>query len=166
MDRNDGHNIDAWLDTANRDLVTSTAAEVDVEGTLAQIRQRAANLQKMNRQAEAVPTNAADVMTTLPVATPDPVTASAPMATPHHRAIVLVDIEGSTARTNIGRAWLRQSMYDLLKRALRASRIAEHHRDPLIDRGDGVLVLIHPVQQVPKTVLLNIFVPTLSRLIG
>jgi class 3 adenylate cyclase len=88
------------------------------------------------------------------------------VATPHHRAIVLVDIEGSTARTNIGRAWLRQWMYDLLKRALRASRIAERHRDPFIDRGDGVLVLIHPVEQVPKTVLLNMFVPTLGRLIA
>ncbi len=85
---------------------------------------------------------------------------------PHHRAIVLVDIEGSTARTNIGRALLRVSMYDLLKRALRASRIAERHRDPLIDRGDGALLLIHPVKQVPKTVLLNVFVPTLTRLIA
>lgn len=89
-----------------------------------------------------------------------------PVALPHHRAIVLVDIQGSTARTNVGKARLRQWMYEMLKRALRASKIAERHRDPLIDRGDGVLVLIHPVKQVPKTVLLNTFIPTLSRLLA
>jgi class 3 adenylate cyclase len=91
---------------------------------------------------------------------------SLPVATPHHRAIVLVDIEGSTGRTNNGRAWLRVSMYDLVKQALRASKVAERHRDPFIDRGDGVLVLFHPVKQVPKTVLLNTFVPTLTKLIA
>jgi class 3 adenylate cyclase len=89
-----------------------------------------------------------------------------PVATPHHRAIVLVDIEGSTGHTNLGRAWLRTEMYDLLRQALRKCRIADRHRDPLIDRGDGVLVLIHPVKQVPKTVLLTTFIPTLTRLIA
>jgi hypothetical protein len=49
---------------------------------------------------------------------------------------------------------------------MRASKIAERHRDPLIDRGDGVLVLVHPVRQVPKTLLLNTFVPTLNTLLA
>jgi hypothetical protein len=89
-----------------------------------------------------------------------------PVALPHHRAIVLVDIQGSTARTNVDKARLRGWMYDLLKRALRVSRIAERHRDAFIDRGDGVLVLIHPVKQVPKTVLLHTFIPTLARLLN
>lgn len=89
-----------------------------------------------------------------------------PVAMPHHRAIVLVDIQGSTARTNVDKALLRQRMYEVLKRALRISKIAERHRDGFIDRGDGVLMLIYPVKQVPKTVLLHTFIPTLARLLN
>jgi class 3 adenylate cyclase len=85
---------------------------------------------------------------------------------PHHRAIVAVDIEGSTTRTNPARAQLRHVLYDLLEEALRASGIDEQHRDPFIDRGDGALVLIHPVDQAPKTVLLTTVIPTLSELLA
>jgi class 3 adenylate cyclase len=85
---------------------------------------------------------------------------------PRHRSIVAVDIEGSTARTNPARAQFRSALYDLLEAALHASGISEQHRDPLIDRGDGALVLIHPVDQAPKTVLLTTFVPTLSDLLA
>jgi hypothetical protein len=42
MSPNDGYDIDAWLDNANRDLVACTAGQVDVEGALAQVSQRAA----------------------------------------------------------------------------------------------------------------------------
>lgn len=77
-----------------------------------------------------------------------------------------VDIEGSTARTNPAKGWLRQTMYGLVEKALRESGIAEQHCDPLIDRGDGLLVLIQPVDQVPKTVLLNTLVPALSELLA
>jgi class 3 adenylate cyclase len=84
---------------------------------------------------------------------------------PHYRAIVSVDIEGSTARTNPAKARLRKVMYDLFEAALEASGIARHYRDPMIDRGDGILVLIRPVDQAPKTVLLTTFVPTLAVLL-
>jgi hypothetical protein len=85
---------------------------------------------------------------------------------PLHRAMVAVDIEGSTMRTNPARGQLRQVMYDLLEDAFVASGILEEHRHPLIDRGDGVLVLIRPVDQVPKTLLLNTFIPVLNELLA
>lgn len=89
-----------------------------------------------------------------------------PVAVPHHRNIVAVDIEGSTTRTNPAKGRLRHVMYDLFEEALHASGILETHRDALVDRGDGVLALIHPVDEAPKTLLLNTFVPMLSRLLG
>jgi len=89
-----------------------------------------------------------------------------PVAVPHHRNIVAVDIEGSTTRTNPAKGRLRHTMYDLFEAALHASGILEDHRDALIDRGDGVLALIHPVDEAPKTLLLNTFVPTLSQLLA
>ena len=91
---------------------------------------------------------------------------STPLAgQPHHRAIVAVDIEASTSRTNPARAQFRHVLYDLLEAALLRSGITEEHRDPLIDRGDGILVLIHPVDQAPKTLLLTRVIPILSRLL-
>lgn len=85
---------------------------------------------------------------------------------PLHRAIVVVDIEGSTTRTNTDKARLRQVMYELLEQALRTGGIAERHHDDLVDRGDGALVLIHPVDEVPKTILFSAFIPALSQLLA
>ncbi|SMC61660.1 nucleotidyl cyclase domain-containing protein [Kibdelosporangium aridum] len=84
---------------------------------------------------------------------------------PRHRAIVAVDIEGSTTRTNKARASLRNAMYELLEEALLISGIKEHHRD-VIDRGDGAFILIHPVDDAPKTVLLTTVIPTLAELLA
>jgi hypothetical protein len=84
---------------------------------------------------------------------------------PIHRFILAVDIEGSTTRTNVGRAHIRQVMYDLVEEALDAAGITEAHRDPLIDRGDGVLVLIQPVDHLPVTLLLDTVIPGLSGLL-
>jgi hypothetical protein len=83
---------------------------------------------------------------------------------PRHRTIVAVDIEGSTRRTNTARAQLRNAMYDLIEETLLLSGIGEQHRD-FIDRGDGAFVLIHPVDQAPKTVLLTMVIPILSDLL-
>ncbi|MBP2325699.1 class 3 adenylate cyclase [Kibdelosporangium banguiense] len=55
-------------------------------------------------------------------------------------------------------------MYDLIDRTLLLSGIEERHRD-LVDRGDGVFVLIHPVDHAPKTVLLTMVIPTLNELL-
>jgi class 3 adenylate cyclase len=84
---------------------------------------------------------------------------------PCHRSIVAVDIENSTARTNSEKAQLRDVMYELVEKALQVGGIAECHRDALIDRGDGILALVHPVDQAPKALLLNSVIPTLSRLL-
>jgi len=87
---------------------------------------------------------------------------------PHHRSIVAIDIERSTspARTNPIRAELRHEIYRMLGTAMRTAGIADVHCDPLADRGDGVLALVHPVDDVPKTVLLNPLVPTLVSLLA
>ncbi len=82
-----------------------------------------------------------------------------------HRAVLAVDIENSTARTNVAKAALRDAMYDLVTKALTASGIGADCRDPFIDRGDGILILIPPVDRVPKTLLLSSVIPTLHRLL-
>jgi class 3 adenylate cyclase len=84
---------------------------------------------------------------------------------PRHRAIVALDVEGSTARTNPTKAKLRQAMYELLEEAFRSSGITDEHRDPFVDCGDGILALIRPVDQAPKPLLLNQVVPVLSELL-
>ena len=85
---------------------------------------------------------------------------------PHHRTIFAVDIEGSTTRNNSAKAGLRAAMYEMVEQSLRSNGITEHHCDPLVDRGDGILALVHPVDEVPKTLLLSHVVPTLSELLA
>lgn len=84
---------------------------------------------------------------------------------PVHRTILAVDIEGSTAQTNSAKALLRADMYQLVEESLLASGISEDYRDPLIDRGDGILILISPVDEVPKTTLLTTTIPQLTELL-
>jgi hypothetical protein len=83
---------------------------------------------------------------------------------PHHRTIAALDIEQSTTRTDPVKADLRDKMYGLFDEALRSAGIQTPRRDPFIDRGDGVLGLIRPVEQAPKAILLNHPIPTLNRL--
>src|SRR5690349_3164400 len=85
---------------------------------------------------------------------------------PVHRTIVAVDIEASTARTDVAKARLRTVMYDLLETALLECGIDEAHRDPPNDRGDGAFVLIHPVDQAPKPLLLSTFIPVLADMLA
>lgn len=83
-----------------------------------------------------------------------------------YRTIVAVDIEGSTARTDAAKARLRAVMYDLLETALHACGIAEKHRDPMVDRGDGAFILVRAVDHAPKTLLLTGFIPILNDLLA
>jgi hypothetical protein len=85
---------------------------------------------------------------------------------PHHRAIVALDIEQSTRRPDPVKAELRSTMYDLFDAALLSAGIERRHRDRFVDRGDGVLALIHPVHRAPKAILLNQAIPALSRLLA
>ena len=85
---------------------------------------------------------------------------------PVHRLIFAVDIEGSTERTNPVKGELRRILYDLLDRALEAAGIGARHLEPFTDRGDSVLILIKPHDDVPKTLLLGQLVPILTALLA
>jgi len=87
-------------------------------------------------------------------------------AGPKYRSIFAIDLEGSTTRTNLVKGEVRRLMYDLLERSLEAVPIATDHLEPLTDRGDGVLVLIRPHDDVPKTVLLDRLIPLLTALLN
>lgn len=83
-----------------------------------------------------------------------------------HRIILAVDIEGSTNQINSAKAQLRQAMYSLSEEALRRAGITEQDHNPMVDRGDSVLVLIRSTDEVPKSLLLEKVVPTLAALLG
>ncbi len=84
---------------------------------------------------------------------------------PVYRSIVAIDLEGSTQRTNPAKGELRRTMYDLLWRSMEAVAITSDHLEQLTDRGDGVLVLIRPHDDVPKTILLEQLIPQLTALL-
>lgn len=86
-------------------------------------------------------------------------------AGPVHRSIIALDLEGSTKRPNPVKGELRRVMYNLLDSALQAAGIGAEHLEELADRGDGVLVLIRPHDNVPKTALLSRFIPALTALL-
>jgi hypothetical protein len=83
---------------------------------------------------------------------------------PYHRSIVVVDVEASTTRTNTGRGRARHDMYRIFQAALTTAGVV--HRDPLADRGDGILALIHPTDETPKTLLLSTVLPVLGKVLG
>jgi class 3 adenylate cyclase len=85
---------------------------------------------------------------------------------PRHRVILAVDIEQSTSRPDLVKAELRRTLYELFDQALHSAGIRRRHRDRFTDRGDGLLALIHPVDQASKPVLLNQVVPALSQLLA
>ena len=84
---------------------------------------------------------------------------------PVHRAILVVDIENSTGRRDPEKARLRRRLYHLLEDALQMSGVSPADRDALVDRGDGVLVLIHPADHLPKSLLLTMLAPALDALV-
>lgn len=88
------------------------------------------------------------------------------MSLPVYRSILAVDIEGSTKRTNPVKEELREKVYRLMLEALYVAGIASHHYDPLTDRGDGVLVLLRPADELPKPVLLSRLIPILASLLA
>lgn len=87
-------------------------------------------------------------------------------AGPVYRSIVILDLEESTMRTNPVKGELRRVMYDLLSRSLDAVAITSNRLEQLTDRGDGVLVLVKPHDEVPKTVLLDRLIPLLATLLA
>jgi len=85
---------------------------------------------------------------------------------PVSRLIFAVDIEGSTERTNLAKGKLRHFLYELLGQALEAAGITTRHLEPFTDRGDSVLVLIKPHDEVPKTLVLGRLIPILVDLLA
>ena len=85
---------------------------------------------------------------------------------PRHRAVIALDIERSTSLANLAlKAELRSKLYEVFDAALLAAGIRRHYRDRFTDRGDGILALIHPVDQAPTAALLKTAVPALSQLL-
>jgi hypothetical protein len=84
---------------------------------------------------------------------------------PVHRSIIAVDLEGATGHSDPVRGELRRVMYDLLGRSLEAAGITGDRLEPLSDRGDRVLVLVRPHDDVPKMVLLDRLMPLLTALL-
>ncbi|MEU9016092.1 hypothetical protein [Actinomadura sp. NPDC048394] len=84
---------------------------------------------------------------------------------PVHRSILAVDLENSTGafRTNPIKEALRSQIYGQLKEAMARTGIDDRWCDPFEDRGDGVLALFQPVDELPKTYLLSRLVPRLAR---
>lgn len=80
---------------------------------------------------------------------------------PRYRTIFGVDVKDSTTRNDTGRRDMRAAMYGMVGRSLSASGVVERYRDNLLDRGDGVFALIHPVDEIPKTRLLDTVIPEL-----
>lgn len=83
----------------------------------------------------------------------------------HYRIMVALDIERSTSRPNLVKAELRNKIYEFFETALSSAGIQKRYRDRFIDRGDGILALIYPVDQAPKALLLSHAIPSLNRLL-
>jgi hypothetical protein len=86
-----------------------------------------------------------------------------PARLPCRRAIVALDIERSTSRPDPVKAEFRIMLYELFDAALRSAEIYPCHRDQFMDRGDGLLALIHQADGELEPLLVNWAVPTLSR---
>ena len=85
---------------------------------------------------------------------------------PVYRSILAVDIQDSTQRTNPVKEELRDEVYRLMVEALYVAGIGSQHYDPFTDRGDGVLVLLRPADELPKPLLLSRLVPILASLLA
>ncbi len=78
------------------------------------------------------------------------------------RGIVALDIEGSTSRPDPVKGELRTMLYELFDAALRSAGLSARRRDQFTERGDGLLALIDPADQV---LLFNLVIPVFSQLL-
>jgi len=102
-----------------------------------------------------------------PVEQPSPVgPAHRSIVGPVYRSIIAVDLEQSSNRTRPVQGELRRILHDLLGQALQAAGIGPKHLQPYIDRGDGVLILIRPHDDLPKTLVLGQLIPILTALLA
>jgi hypothetical protein len=85
---------------------------------------------------------------------------------PVYRSILAVDIEGSTKRTNPVKGELREQLYQLMESALATAGIDSQYHDPFTDRGDGILILLPPADELPRPLLLSRLIPALTSLLA
>lgn len=85
---------------------------------------------------------------------------------PRQRIILAVGMVPPRACSNFVMGVLRSAMIELVDEALVGSGVTPDFRDRPVDRGDWLIVLIHPTDRVPKTLLLTELVPRLSRLVA
>jgi hypothetical protein len=79
------------------------------------------------------------------------------------RMLVAVDAKSSTSLNNMQKARLRLDMYDHFEQALLSCGIKEDPQEKFLDRGDGIVALIRPVDEIPKPLLISKFVPALRK---
>ena len=84
---------------------------------------------------------------------------------PVDRNILVLDIEGSTQRTNPVKGELRDDVYQIVDDAFDEIGIDYRNCDRTIDRGDGLMVLLRPTDDFPKPFLLSRLMPALARLL-
>jgi hypothetical protein len=84
---------------------------------------------------------------------------------PVDRNILALDIEGSTQRTNPVRGELRDDVYQIVDDAFDEVGIDYRNCDRIIDRGDGLMVLLRLTDDFPKPFLLSRLMPALARLL-
>ena len=83
---------------------------------------------------------------------------------PFYRSIL--DIEGSTQRTNPIKEELRELVYRLVMGALGVAGMDIQDCDPFTERGDGVLILLRATDDFPKAFLLSRLIPALADLLS
>lgn len=83
-----------------------------------------------------------------------------------YRTIFSVDAIGSTKWTNGEKEIGRGLMYRVVGDAFESCGIKPHYCDPLVDRGDGILALIRPLDEVPKSLVLGSLIPKLRELLA
>jgi hypothetical protein len=157
--------LDAALGAADDDMLTAVSRGLDLDKGMARILKDlpAAAGTCPDAQGPACPAGEASL-----AAADQSKRMESPPADglPHYRCIVALDIESSTTRPNPVKGELRNKVYELFEMALCTAGISRRDRDRFIDRGDGILSLIHPVDQSPKALLLNRAIPLLSRLLA
>ena len=82
------------------------------------------------------------------------------MVTGWTASLSIIRIEESSIRRSA-----RSKLYGVFDAALLEAGIRRQYRDRFVDRGDGILALIHPVDQAPKAALLKTVIPALSQLL-
>lgn len=85
---------------------------------------------------------------------------------PVHRGIVALVVQHKPRLACSVRDELRREAYRLLDAALVESGILPRHRDAITYYRHGLVALIRPVDEVPKTLLIGAVVPALSRLVA